>query len=151
MAPAGWLSDVNFLIKDDQRAPNSLANAVGASPGTGAGVSSQGFSLTRDEAENMVRQAGAVLSDIDAMLRKAETLTRVTPPAQDPASITFNTQLVGNGRDAGAFGYGRGHLERERGYLAELVQRLNEALGNTTASDHAATSTLDHATDNGIA
>jgi hypothetical protein len=87
---------------------------------------------------------------INKMLLKAETLMQVTPPAQDPASINFNRQLVGNGQDAGAFGYGKGHLLREQGYLTELVQRLNEALGNTTSSDQSATVSLNRATDHGI-
>ena len=152
MAQAGWLSDVNFWIKDDASAPGSFASTVGGVVGMGAGSSSQGFSLTRDEAENMVRRAESVLHDIDVMQTKAERLMKVTPPAQDPASLTFNTQLVGTGgQDAGAFGYGLGHLQRERGYLAELVQRLNEALGRITVSDHAATDTVNQATDSGIA
>jgi hypothetical protein len=150
LAQAGWLSDVNFFIKDDQSAPNSLANAVGAPPDTGATASSEGFSLTRDEAENMVRRAESVLKDIAAMVTKAERLRKVTPPAQDPASVAFNVQLVGSGQDVGAFGYGLGHLQREQGYLAELVQRLNEALGRTTTSDDKASTTLDHVTDNGV-
>ena len=152
MAQAGWLSDVNFWIKDDASAPGSFASTVGGVVGMGAGSSSEGFSLTRDEAENMVRRAQGVLDDIEGMLHKAEDLTKVTPPAEDPASLTFNTQLVGTGgEDAGAFGYGLGHLKREKGYLAELVQRLNEALGKITVSDHAATDTVNQATDSGIA
>jgi hypothetical protein len=151
LAQAGWLSDVNFWIKDAPSAPGSLASTGGGTPGAAAGSASQGFSLTHDEAEDMVRRAEGVLSDIGDMLRKAETLTKVTPPAQDPASLTFNTQLVGNGQDGGAFGYGRGHLEREWGYLDELVKRLNDALGRTTESDHTATTIVNQATDGGIA
>lgn len=152
MAQSGWLSDVNFWIKDDVSAPGSAAASVaGGVVGAVAGSSGQGFSLTRDEAENLLRQVEGVLNDINSMVRSAEKLTRVTPPAQDPASVTFNAQLVGNGQDAGAFGYGLGHLQRERAYLTELANRLNEALGKITKSDQAATGTLDQATsDSGV-
>ncbi|TVT61903.1 hypothetical protein FNH05_01930 [Amycolatopsis rhizosphaerae] len=50
------------------------------------------------------------------------------------------------GQAAGAFGYGVGHLQRERAYLAELANRLNEALGKITKSDHVATGILNQAT-----
>ena len=151
MTHAGWLSDVNFWIKDDVGAPGSFASTVGgAGVGAAVGSSGQGFSLTRDEAENLVRRLKGILDDIEGMLHRAEDLTKVKPPAQDPASLTFNRQLVGDGQDVGAFGYGLGHLQREKGYLSELVQRLNEALGRATVSDQAATATLDQAPDGGI-
>jgi hypothetical protein len=147
---AGWLSDVNFWIKDGIGTPDNVTGTVAGVP-VAAETPGQGFSLTRDEAEELIRQATDVLTEINKMLLKAETLMQVTPPAQDPASINFNRQLVGNGQDAGAFGYGKGHLLREQGYLTELVQRLNEALGHTTSSDQSATVSLNRATDHGIA
>lgn len=150
MAPVSWLSDVNFSIKDNPAAPDSFAGTGGAL-GAAAAAPSQGFSLTRDEAENMVRQAEGVLHDIEAMQAKARNLTRATPPARDPASIAFNTQLIGNGQGGGAFGSGVEQLSREWEYLHELVQRLNKALGRTAETDDATTATINHAVDGGIA
>lgn len=147
MVREGWLSEVSFWIKDDPTAPGVGGGVMGAA----VGASGQGFSVTRDEAEKLLRQVQGVLNEIDSMERKAERLMKVTPPAQDPASLAFNTQLVGDGQEGGAFRYGLGHLKRERGYLAELVKRLNEALGRTVESDDAAATVLDRATDGGIA
>ncbi|TVT61906.1 hypothetical protein FNH05_01945 [Amycolatopsis rhizosphaerae] len=100
LAQSGWLSDVNFWIKDDPSAPGSpAAGASGGAIGGTAGPSGgQGFSLTRDEAESMLRQVQGVLRDIDFMQTKANALTKVTPPAQDPASVTFNARLWATGK-----------------------------------------------------
>ncbi|SEP54176.1 hypothetical protein [Amycolatopsis saalfeldensis] len=123
-APGNWLSDVGFHILGDQP-----GGGGGASGGSAAPASGQGFSLSRDEALSMLNQAKGIRDDLWNLLPTAEGLTHLKPPADEPASNSYNALLVGNGQKAGAFRYGLGHIQREHGYLVELIGRLEDALG----------------------
>ncbi|MFF0147376.1 hypothetical protein [Amycolatopsis sulphurea] len=65
----------------------------------------------------------------------AEALTRLRPPADEPGSNGYNKLLVGDGQNRGAFGSGADQVKLYRDYIAELVARLEKALGITEASD----------------
>jgi hypothetical protein len=132
-----WLSDVGFWIKDAGQAVTPNASAF--APGLTGPAPTQGFSLNRDEAQNMLTQAKRIRDDVQALLPKAETLTRMKPPADEIASNAYNAAHVGNGQgDPGAGGYGVGHVRKEHAYLVELVGRLERALGITDDTDQQA-------------
>lgn len=132
-----WLSGVDFSIQDEQlriiqndrKKISALNNAV-QTRGGGAG-----FSLDRQAAEEMVKQAVEVKLKLQNDQRIAQTLERMQPPAHDPVSVSFNQRATWNSGTPGAFAYGAGHFQLQVLYLSELIDRLNKALGRTTASD----------------
>ncbi|RJQ82185.1 hypothetical protein [Amycolatopsis panacis] len=83
----------------------------------------------------MLDQARSMHSDIANMGPEATALTQLRPPADDPGSNGYNKLLVGDGQNRGAFGEGAYQVKLYRDYLAELVARLEKALGITEASD----------------
>ncbi len=86
--------------------------------GGGAPSGSQGFSLTREEAERALEEFRAIYND--------------------PASVQLNEAFVGDGPGRGAFGYGSKHIAREIAYFRELVGRLEKALGYVAEADESA-------------
>ncbi|GAA4531676.1 hypothetical protein [Amycolatopsis samaneae] len=139
--PGNWLSDVQFSIVGDH---GGGGGGAGAAP-----PSAPGFTLNAEEARTMLRKAEGILDDLAALLPKAERLCKMRPPADDPASNGYNSQLVGGAQGAGAFQYGAGHIKREFGYLSELAVRLRDALGVTEASDRHAKEGLARTAGNG--
>jgi hypothetical protein len=136
-APGGWLSDVGFWIKGAGQAVTSNASAFAA--GITGPAPTQGFSLNRDEALNMLTQAKRIREDVRPLISDAEKMTKMKPPADEIASNAYNAAHVGNGQgDPGAAGYGAGHVRKEYDYLTELVGRLERALGITAESDQQA-------------
>ncbi|RJQ90420.1 hypothetical protein [Amycolatopsis panacis] len=83
----------------------------------------------------MLNQAKGIRDDLWAMIFDAEQLTKMKPPADEPASKAFNVLAAGGGGNPGAFGYGVGHIKREHGYVDELIKRLEDALHLTHSSD----------------
>jgi hypothetical protein len=143
-----WLSDVGFWIKDAGQAVTSNASAF--APGITGPAPTQGFSLSRDEAENMLTQAKRTRDDLAPLIPKAEMLTKMKPPADEIASNGYNAAYVGSGQgDPGAGGYGVGHVKKEHAYLVELVGRLERALGITEESDQQAGTDVKNASGNG--
>src|SRR5690606_12856371 len=100
--------------------------------GGGAPSGAQGFSLTREEAERALQEFREIRNELMRMERDALELTRLRPPAGDPASVQLNEAIVGGSNDPGAFGYGYGHIKKEIAYFDELVHRLELALGYVT-------------------
>jgi hypothetical protein len=136
-ASGGWLSDLGFWIHDAGQAVTSNASAF--APGLTGPAPTQGFSLNRDEAQNMLTQAKQTRDDVYHLIPKAEKLTRMKSPADEIASNAYNAAHVGTGQgDPGAAGYGRDHVKKEHAYLVELVGRLERALGITDESDQQA-------------
>ena len=86
----------------------------------------------------MLNQAKSMHEDIVNMGPDAEGLTRLRPPADDPGSNGYSKLLVGDGQSRGAFGSGADQIEQYREYVAELIARLEKALGITEASDEQA-------------
>lgn len=123
----GWLSDLAFWIDDNS---SNAADSGGA-----GGAGGQGFSLSHTKASGLLSQAEGVLKDLVPLLYDAEALTKMQPPADDPASNGYNHIAAGGGRDTGVFGFGVGHIEREYNYLREFIRRLRDALGLTQDTD----------------
>ncbi len=106
--------------------------------GGGAPSGSQGFSLTREEAERALEEFRAIHDDLVDVEREAASLTRLTPPAGDPASVRLNEAFAGGSSGPGVFGYGAGHVKKEIAYFSELVERLEKALGYVAEADESA-------------
>ncbi|WP_051793133.1 hypothetical protein [Amycolatopsis jejuensis] len=104
-------------------------------PSTSAGP---GFTLNRDDAMSMLRLAKQARDQLRDMRATAANLGRLTPPADDPASTAYNTRLVGDGQATGAFGAGVAHVDQMYTYTADLVVKLQQALGITENADRTA-------------
>ncbi|MET9262732.1 hypothetical protein [Amycolatopsis sp. NPDC004079] len=115
------LPDFTFTITDGTAAP----------PGPG-------FTMSRDDARSMLNLAKQAVKQFDDMRSHARYLTRLTPPADEPASNDYNRRLTGSGPEDGAFGTGLANLIHLREYTDELVRKLEQALGITESSDQAA-------------
>jgi hypothetical protein len=50
----------------------------------------QGFSLNRDEAQNMLAQAKRIREDVRPLIPEAEKMTKMKPPADELASNAYN-------------------------------------------------------------
>ncbi|GAA1250162.1 hypothetical protein GCM10009676_40970 [Prauserella halophila] len=87
----------------------------------GAGGAS-GFVLDEESADDIYKALLKVVDKFDVLKREAGWLTRTEPPAQDPASVDFNT--VGNK----AFELGSDHVAAEYMYWRNLTQALGKAL-----------------------
>ncbi|MFF0149045.1 hypothetical protein ATK36_5266 [Amycolatopsis sulphurea] len=142
--PGNWLDGLGFDIWD----PTGGGGGGGAAPG-GLGPSGQGFSLSRDEAMSMLNQAKGIRADLWAMIKEAEQLTKMKPPADEPASKAFNVLAAGGGGNPGAFGYGVGHIKREHGYVDELITRLEDALHLAQSSDESAATDMNKTASSG--
>ncbi|MCU1687739.1 MAG: hypothetical protein JWQ81_8478 [Amycolatopsis sp.] len=145
-----WLGDVGFFIKDAGEAVSTDASAF--APGMTGPAPTQGFSLNRDEAQNMLTQAKATRDDLRALTPDAEKLTKMKPPADEIASNAYNAAYIGAGGSPGAGGYGAGHIQKEYAYMVELIERLERALGITEDTDQQAGSAVKAvSTDTGLA
>ena len=144
-ASGNWLSDVMFWVDGvasgaaggGAAAGGGGGGALGGSGG-GAPSGSQGFSLTREEAERALEEFRAIYNDLVDVERKAQFLIQMRPPAEDPASVQLNEAFAGGSSGLGAFGYGHKHIAREIAYFRELVGRLEKALGYVAEADESA-------------
>lgn len=141
-AAGGWLSDVTFWV-DGVPSGGTAPSAPGAPGGGGGAVPSpssppsggQGFSLSREEAEEALREFKGIYDDLVRMEAQARQLREMRPAAEDPASLAFHETVVGGAAGPGAFGYGHGHVLKEIEFFGRLVARLEKALGLVTESD----------------
>ena len=144
-ASGNWLSDVMFWVDGvasgaaggGAAAGGGGGGALGGSGG-GAPSGSQGFSLTREEAERALEEFRAIYNDLVELEREDRFLIQMRPPAGDPASVRLNEAFVGDGPGRGAFGHGSKHIAREIAYFRELVGRLEKALGYVAEADESA-------------
>ncbi|HWD07331.1 MAG TPA: hypothetical protein VG674_33325 [Amycolatopsis sp.] len=142
----GWLTGLNFTLTDAPTGAAALTGG-GAMPNSGGGGGAGGsFSLSTEEARSMLTTAKRVRDQLLVMRRKANGLLQLRPPTDDPGSAGYNNALVGGGSGSGAFNHGNDAVEREYRYAAELVSRLEQALGITEASDSQAGADVQNAT-----
>jgi hypothetical protein len=130
-----WLDDVTFWVNGIASRTHTRGGTSAGGGGGGAPSGAQGFSLTREEAERALQEFREIRNELMRMERDALELTRLRPPAGDPASVQLNEAIVGGSNDPGAFGYGYGHIKKEIAYFDELVHRLELALGYVTDAD----------------
>lgn len=144
----GWLSDVTFWVDGvpsggAMPTPPPEGAMPAAAPAAGGGSGSvptggQGFSLSREEAEEMLAIFRDIRDDLQEMELKAGNLLGLRAAAEDPASLNFHENAV-DGPQLGALGYGYEHVLNEITFFDELVARLEKALGLITESDEDAT------------
>ncbi|EHR63488.1 hypothetical protein [Saccharomonospora cyanea] len=130
-AAEGWLSDVTFWVDG--------VPSGGAAPAPGGGSGSvptggQGFSLSTEEARRMLDSFKRIYNDLVGMEAESRQLLEMRAAAEDPASLHFHESAVG-GIGRGAFFHGHEHLQKEITFFAELVARLEKALGLIADSD----------------
>ncbi|WP_328610484.1 hypothetical protein OG943_15560 [Amycolatopsis sp. NBC_00345] len=103
-----------------------------SSPPGGGAASGGGYSLAPAAANDMLGQAKQALADLQDLQRRTEVLTKVQPPAQDPASKAYNARLA-NG--SGAFDHGVTQIDTEIAYLNELISKIDEAFKKITGHE----------------
>ncbi|WP_154676308.1 hypothetical protein [Amycolatopsis benzoatilytica] len=131
---AGWLTGLQFnVVGVAAAAQKTLSDAADVAAATKAGA---GFTLSPDEARSLLERARRLRDNTIRMKTNAESLTMLTPPAQDPGSIGFNQQAVGT------FAAGKDSNERMHDYMVELIGRLETAMGIVQESDGQAASDM---------
>ncbi|WP_409466800.1 hypothetical protein [Amycolatopsis sp. GA6-003] len=121
-AGKNWLPDFTFTITDSGTPP----------PGPG-------FTMSRDDARSMLNLARQAREQFGDMRNTAAYLTKLTPPADEPASTGYNRRLTGDGSEDGAFGAGLAAVTRMYDYANQLVRKLEQALSLTESADETAT------------
>ncbi|GAA3561801.1 hypothetical protein GCM10022222_51980 [Amycolatopsis ultiminotia] len=129
---SNWLAGLGFAITE---------GGGGASPGGGS--SGPGFTMNRDEAQRMLTVAKRMRENVQALQPDAESLTRLTPPADEPGSNGFNQKIVDS------FTAGKQAHDTMFSYASELINRLEKALGIVNASDDQAAADVNTAGDKG--
>ncbi|MER7116536.1 hypothetical protein ABT332_18815 [Saccharomonospora azurea] len=116
MAPGG--AAVGASMAGLWRNTNFIVDGKASAPGTGGG-----FELDADTAEGLYREAAALAQELFEQARRADRLRETRPPAEDPASVSFN-QAGSQAFDAGAH-----HVRAEADFYRGLAQALGRALG----------------------
>ncbi|HWD83972.1 MAG TPA: hypothetical protein VG497_33955 [Kribbella sp.] len=101
--------------------------------------------MSHDDATAMLKVAKAVRDDFGRMRPKAENLTQITSPADEPTSNGYNQRLVSQGEPKGVFVTGKERTDEAYTYADELVKRLEKALGIIGSSDEQAASDVKNA------
>lgn len=122
-----WLTGVDFAITpfSDTYQP-SYEHSLGAAAG-GAG-----YSLSPDEAHDMLKQAKHALQRLMGLKSDAQVMKFVQPPAQDPASVAYNAKLASG---SGVFNAGVDHIDTEIAYLNELIGKITESFKKITGHE----------------
>lgn len=121
--PQQYLAGMSFTVTDDATAADNVAQAS-ATPSSGGG-----FVMSREEMEDLLDRCRRVRNRVDTMRQDSRQLDNVSAPAQDPASLSYNPAVNESGR------YYLGHLDLWKARLDDLVDKLEDALGITTAKD----------------
>jgi hypothetical protein len=127
-----WLTGVDFAIQEpayerDYTKTDHAYTDFGSAVTGGAG-----YSLSPDEAHNMLKQAQSALTQLTGLKADVQNLKAVTPPARDPASVAYNARLA-NG--SGVFDAGVSHVDTEIAYLNELIIKIKEAFKKITGHE----------------
>ncbi|WP_344432319.1 hypothetical protein [Amycolatopsis minnesotensis] len=128
-----WLGDSEINVINDKIATfDKFAAFTGRS---------DGFTLDRDEAHEILNEATRIRNQLNLLQMKANRLEHLSPPADDPASLDYNDVLTSKSAEfvrakseeirgrPGAFAFGAGHVTIEVNYLTELIGRLRKSLG----------------------
>src|SRR5690606_6144839 len=100
-ASGNWLSDVMFWVdgvaSGGAAGGGAAAGGGGALGGSGGGApsGSQGFSLTREEAERALEEFKTIHADLVELEYDTRRLLELRPPAGDPASVRLNEAFAG--------------------------------------------------------
>ncbi|MFE3173534.1 hypothetical protein ACFXPA_19355 [Amycolatopsis sp. NPDC059090] len=123
----GWLTGLPItVVGAAMNVAKGVSDAAAVASAMKAGA---GFTLNPDEAHSLLERARRLRDNAGKMQPSAEALTRLTPPAADPGSAGFNQQAVN------AFEAGKSANENMQRYMAELISRLEKALGIVSDSD----------------
>lgn len=94
-----------------------------------------GFVLEPDEAQTLLTKLTAIQQKLQTMRGDAAYLCSIKSPSQDPSTLAAHRALVGDGQGLGAYDYGGGHIDLQLEHITELINRIKQALGMTTATD----------------
>ncbi|OLT48019.1 hypothetical protein BJF85_14210 [Saccharomonospora sp. CUA-673] len=129
-ASGGFFNNLTFAVKGEK----GIATGDGWVKGvTSVGTAVGGrFELDPESAQSMVETADWVASTMRDQMMKARSLISARPPAEDPASLSF--QKVA----AASFTTGAGYVEESYNYHRELAEKLKKALDVYKGSDEQA-------------
>ncbi|MFE0028775.1 hypothetical protein [Amycolatopsis sp. NPDC059021] len=92
---------------------------------------SGGFRMSTSEMETLLSKAEGTRKLIQEQIVKAQALVMCEPPGKDVSSVGFANTANNSGR------YYIGHLQIQFNRYGALIDKLNTALGRTTATDQA--------------
>ncbi|MFD9957604.1 hypothetical protein [Amycolatopsis sp. NPDC058986] len=87
--------------------------------------------MSTSEMETLLSKAEGTRKLIQEQLDKAQWLVQCEPPGKDVSSVGFANTANNSGR------YYIGHLQIQFNRYGALIDKLNQALGRTTATDQA--------------
>ncbi|MEC3974294.1 hypothetical protein [Amycolatopsis sp. H20-H5] len=126
------------VAADADRQVRLLAGAAQVNEATQPVAAGQGFSLRKGEARDILNQAYGIRDQLEDLKRQAASLQKLTPPAQDQASATYNQKLTRGAMTgfmvwdaAAAFDAGVDQVGTELTYMNTMIEKLEKALGIT--------------------
>lgn len=123
----GWLTGLPITVMGTaMNVAQGVSDAAAVASATKAGA---GFTLSPDEARSLLERAKRLRENVMKMQPDAQSLTKLTPPSEDPGSMGFNQQAVNT------FAAGKESLDAMYQYMTELIGRLEKALGIVSESD----------------
>jgi hypothetical protein len=127
----GFLSAFTFNVAGAAAGAGAIgaAGAVAAGAAAASSGSAGGFTMSRDEMTAMLTKAEGTRKLIGSQLQAAQNIAVIDPPGNDQASKDFTSVAVQSG-DA----YLK-HLQIQFTRYTQLIAKLNQALGNTVATD----------------
>ncbi|HVW40578.1 MAG TPA: hypothetical protein VHC18_04435 [Amycolatopsis sp.] len=138
-----FFDGINFVVSDAEKGVASAVQAVGAGAAAGAAAAGGGVTMDRDEMTTFLQQVKQTQELCQQQVQANSFMRAITPPAGDQASTMF-TNAAQTSRDR-RFQY----LQDQLNMYNELVNKLEEALGLTTESDHQAAQAINQAAGEG--
>jgi len=126
----GFFKNLTFAVKGEKGVATGDGWVKGTSSvGTGLGLVGGRFELDPEQAESMVKTAQWIADRMRAQAQRAEELVYSKPPADDPASVNFQSIAVKS------FELGASHVEESYRYHREVAEKLAKALDVYNGAD----------------
>ena len=146
-----FFDGIDFVVSDAKNAAGAVGSAVGsaaaavsAGAAAGAAVAGGGVTMDRDEMTAFLQQVKQTRELCQQQVTQNQRQGGITAPAQDQASAMF-TNAAMKSKVARVK-----YLEEQLEMYNELVDKLENALGLTTESDHQAGAAVNQAAGGGI-
>ena len=145
-----FFDGIDFVVSDAKNAVGAVGSAVGsaaaavsAGAAAGAAVAGGGVTMDRDEMTAFLQQVKQTQALCQQQVRTTFNVQRLTAPANDQASAMF-TNAAQTSRDVR-----NQYLQDQLKMYNDLVDKLENALGRTTESDHLAGAAVNQAAGGG--